>query len=337
MGISLKTTKILWGRAGGKCAICKEILVSDSPDVKDDPSIIGEMAHIVAQKETFTRGDYESLTPEQRDHYSNLILLCRNDHKIIDDQPLFYTVEKLRDIKEEHEQNIKSDKSFNIKKQEDDEIYASNIDEWVIRSDLDNWDNISYRINQPTPNIPKQWYESSNELIPWICNRIWSNRYKPLEDAFFNYKTVLKDFIYIFSKHIDWKWPSQDTLITKEFYRIDNWDTKLYNELLEKFEYHCFFVGDLFSELTCAANYLCDHIRKYIFPGFRLKEGILMIIRGDIVLPSNQMLVRAEYTVNERTMKPYPGLDKFKEVRYTRVYAIDPNTPKLPFDDEDKT
>ena len=85
MTITLKTHKILWGRSGNKCAICKNTLIVDSDDPNDDPSIVGDEAHIIARKETFTRGDYESLKPEQREHYSNLILLCKVHHKQIDD------------------------------------------------------------------------------------------------------------------------------------------------------------------------------------------------------------------------------------------------------------
>ena len=69
MTVSLKTHKILWARSGGKCAICKNDLVIDPTDLNDDPSIVGDEAHIIARSESFTRGDYDSLSPEKRDHY----------------------------------------------------------------------------------------------------------------------------------------------------------------------------------------------------------------------------------------------------------------------------
>jgi hypothetical protein len=37
------------------------------------------------------------------DHYSNLILLCKVDHKQVDDQPNAHSVEKLRTAKADHE------------------------------------------------------------------------------------------------------------------------------------------------------------------------------------------------------------------------------------------
>ena len=94
MAISLKTHKILWAHSGGKCAICKNDLVINPTDLNDDPSIVGDEAHIIARSASFTRGDYDSLSPEELDHYSNLILLCKTHHKQVDDQPGEYTVEK---------------------------------------------------------------------------------------------------------------------------------------------------------------------------------------------------------------------------------------------------
>src|SRR6266576_5883723 len=125
MGISLKTHKILWGRSGGKCAICKNELIVNPTDLNDDPSVIGDEAHIIARKESFTRGDYDSLSSEERDHYSNLILLCKVHHKQIDDQPVFFTVKRLRELKSKHEEEVKSQwTDADTRKQQEEVIYA---------------------------------------------------------------------------------------------------------------------------------------------------------------------------------------------------------------------
>jgi tetratricopeptide (TPR) repeat protein len=72
----------------------------------DDESLIGEACHIVAQSPSGPRG-HSPLTPEQRDHYDNLILLCRNHHKRVDDQENTYTVQRLRDMKAAHEKWVR--------------------------------------------------------------------------------------------------------------------------------------------------------------------------------------------------------------------------------------
>ena len=40
------------------------------------------------------------------DSDSNLLVLCKRDHKLVDDQPNHYTIEKLRRIKAEHRKRI---------------------------------------------------------------------------------------------------------------------------------------------------------------------------------------------------------------------------------------
>ena len=42
----------------------------------------------------------------ERDRYDNLIVLCANCHKIVDDQPGTYTVAKLQTLKRTHEEKI---------------------------------------------------------------------------------------------------------------------------------------------------------------------------------------------------------------------------------------
>jgi hypothetical protein len=66
----------------------------------DDPSVFGEECHIVAQ----SRGGPRASEIADVDGYDNLILLCRKHHKQVDDQRSHFTVERLKQIKREHEQ-----------------------------------------------------------------------------------------------------------------------------------------------------------------------------------------------------------------------------------------
>ncbi len=65
----------------------------------DDPSVFGEEAHIVSQAPNGPRAGKVA----NFDAYDNLILLCRKHHKQVDDQVSYFTVERLRSIKREHE------------------------------------------------------------------------------------------------------------------------------------------------------------------------------------------------------------------------------------------
>ncbi len=59
MGISLKTRKMLWGRAANRCAFrdCRKELVVDATET-DDESLVGEECHIVAREEGGAKRDF---------------------------------------------------------------------------------------------------------------------------------------------------------------------------------------------------------------------------------------------------------------------------------------
>ena len=100
MAISDRIRKLLWGRSGNRCAICRHLLSLD-PTSSDPASVVGDECHIVAQSVGGPRGG--CIQPEQVDQEDNLILLCRTDHKRVDDQPNYFSSERLRAIKIAHE------------------------------------------------------------------------------------------------------------------------------------------------------------------------------------------------------------------------------------------
>ncbi len=103
VAISDRTRKFLWARAGGRCSICRALLVTEKTET-DDPSVFGEEAHIISRAPAGPRaGD----VPDH-DVYDNLILLCSKDHKRVDDQFAHYTAELLAKIKQDHENWIAS-------------------------------------------------------------------------------------------------------------------------------------------------------------------------------------------------------------------------------------
>lgn len=104
MNISDKTRKLLWGRSGNRCAICRHELSIDK-NQNDNESIIGEECHIVSVKENGPRHDSQ-YKRESVDSYDNLILLCRIHHKQVDDQYYTYSTTVLREIKKNHEKWI---------------------------------------------------------------------------------------------------------------------------------------------------------------------------------------------------------------------------------------
>ncbi|AXR69225.1 HNH endonuclease signature motif containing protein [Leptospira mayottensis] len=105
MSISDKTRKILWGRSGSLCAICKIELIVDKTKT-DQQAIVGEECHLVSQR---TKGPryIDNFPKELINDYENLILLCNVHHKMIDDQPLTYSSDVIKLIKNNHENQIR--------------------------------------------------------------------------------------------------------------------------------------------------------------------------------------------------------------------------------------
>lgn len=106
MTISDKTRKILWGRAANRCALCRHVLVVDATDL-DDESVIADECHIVSAAQGGPRHD-PAVPSDQLDLPSNLILLCRVHHKMVDDQCETYTAGLLQEMKLIHEQWVAS-------------------------------------------------------------------------------------------------------------------------------------------------------------------------------------------------------------------------------------
>ncbi len=101
--IKQKDQKILCTKSGNRCALpdCQKILVVNAT-ATDSASLVAVMAHIKGEKSTSARYDI-NMSDADRNAYPNLIFVCPSCHKKIDDQQNTYTVEKLIEMKQKHE------------------------------------------------------------------------------------------------------------------------------------------------------------------------------------------------------------------------------------------
>jgi hypothetical protein len=106
MGTSYPTKMVLAFRSGDMCAfpLCGNRLTLDGQQA--DATIIGEAAHIAGEKPDAARYD-PTMTDEQRNHYENLVYLCRNHHVQIDKQRKDFSVESIQNFKREHEDTVR--------------------------------------------------------------------------------------------------------------------------------------------------------------------------------------------------------------------------------------
>lgn len=109
----VKTIKRLFAQSNNQCAFPGCI----TPMVNKQGVVHGEICHITAKNPDGPRFD-SSQNEVQKNSYRNLILLCANHHKMIDNQPEVYDVEALQKLKKIHE-----NKSEHVEKEED-EFYS---------------------------------------------------------------------------------------------------------------------------------------------------------------------------------------------------------------------
>lgn len=159
--ISQRDQRRLWGKSGNRCALpdCRKLLVVDKTET-DDESIIGQMAHVKGEK--FGAARYDSMMDENmRNVYDNLILLCSNCHKIIDDQPNTYTAEQLLEIKNNHEKWIIESTEKEITNVTFAELEI--VTKYLLSNQVNTSD--SYLLIPPKEKIQKNELSSSTERL----------------------------------------------------------------------------------------------------------------------------------------------------------------------------
>jgi hypothetical protein len=99
---SRPTVKRLFALSGNRCAFpgCPTPLVD-----RHTGSVVGEVCHIKGEKPSAPRYD---LAQDDRDRhgFENLVLLCNVHHKVIDDGPGEFPVDRLVTMKQQHETRI---------------------------------------------------------------------------------------------------------------------------------------------------------------------------------------------------------------------------------------
>jgi len=103
MSVPVTEQKILQLRSGNRCAFpgCNALLVKKAA-FGTRLIVTGEIAHIISEKLDGPRGNHP-LPAGEHNKYANLIFLCSTHHTEVDALPEVYTVERLRQMKAEHE------------------------------------------------------------------------------------------------------------------------------------------------------------------------------------------------------------------------------------------
>ena len=274
MATTQATNNLLWSRSRGLCNLCGTDL---SPLIGDEATLTGFRCHITAENERGPRYDAQ-LSDEQRNHYSNLMLLCGDCHIKVDKRPDHYTVALLHFIKAEHER-----KSLERLKISDEarlirgEILANAVDLVVDGLSLERWDEWTRSLL----SNPRRWplwalKEFYFWLYPAVHAVLWPRDASSLSIS----AKISVDAIVAFSSAYSRKSMREDDYLVCESrgMMLDHYrgagDPIEYERYLMDWEDE---VALALVHLAKCVNFLADAVREHVEPRFRLKEGAFVI------------------------------------------------------------
>lgn len=312
MSIGLPDVKLLWGRAGGHCSLCK---VKLSEDARDKAFHFGEQAHIVAEEPDGPRGA-SPLTPSDRNKYNNLILLCPTCHTKIDTDTLAYPVEVLHFIKTQHELEIESRRGIatDPKKEAVDRVYAYLVDAAVEKCMFGMWERwTQFALEQP-PQWQFQWIEKVEEFRRIILKASWPGVLPELERSLQCLALRSDLALKTFHRHVDRA--QGEWLIGDRFYR--RYRGVEYDEMRARYNRWLEDCAITIFDATKAANWVAEVVRQDLQPMFFAVEGKFAVTSGPHGNAMQNITRVPEYSDEEKAAEPqraYAAIEAFRKAR----------------------
>lgn len=276
MAIKSKDIKILWGRSGNRCAICKTPLTQDVSAVSA-AFTLGEQAHIVGDKEEAARGN-SPLTADERDSYHNLILLCPNHHTEIDKNEADWPVERIHLVKSTHELWVAETLSETIDhvKLAHQAAISALVDSAVENCALETWCGWTSFALSPSQRWSKNLPDAIWEFRQKVIGAIWPPGYEELRRATTTFSILAHRAAQEFMEHGE---QSGDFYFADRFYKRPAFNPN-YDKQLNEFEGWQSRCYTLLKDATKAANWFADVVRRDINPMFFATNGKFLIIEG---------------------------------------------------------
>lgn len=184
---------------------------------------------------------------------------------------------------------------------------------WSEMIDINNWNSWTYGLlSSGQPTLSSEKLEQLNKTIKYLMGRIWDENFDEVNKAFINFLSVLQDLYLSFTQRASEEF---GTMVFQKFYK----NASDYEQAHKQYEFEVYLIEDLVIELTRAANYICDQVRKYIEPEFMIKNGYLLITSGPNI---NLQEETTKVTYNETDIDLYPGRDSFLTIRKERNYHM---------------
>ena len=199
MGFTVLDRKILWGQSGGQCAFhgCEQELIIRAPAStthSTSSTVIGEEAHIRSQRPIGPRYD-PSFPVDDIDSPPNVILLCPTHHTQIDKDVANWPVEKILEMKRDHEAHITTKMSAtDARRLKIDIDLATKVQE-VDTSLLSKYRNLSLGLTNVIPCILELDFESLKELNIKFLSWDWPSEYPEVKNAAERLRLVLSSLL----------------------------------------------------------------------------------------------------------------------------------------------
>ncbi|MET7538247.1 HNH endonuclease signature motif containing protein [Streptomyces sp. NPDC005507] len=316
MSINALNRKLLWGRAGNRCAFpeCSQTLTEDlgtedSEVLATVGVVMGEEAHIRSARPGGPRHDGE-YDEGKLDSYRNLLLLCPTHHTLIDkNSGAGFSVAKLEEIKASHERLVTDSLSVREESQRElSERMAALLLVWEQKMQLDQWENVTAQLNQPIPLLGDASYSQMVQAGAWILKMRWPNQFPRTEQAFRNLHHVMADLLNHLQGCMDLE--SEFFWRLRRNYKNIDWDPDAYETLFAEFQVERFLLYVLVIEATKAINWVIAEAAREVDKFYRFDQGLILMRDGDGVFKS--WMLRLEYEAEElsgETPSPHPGKD----------------------------
>lgn len=340
MGISVVDRKLLWGRAGNRCAwggcdqrLGVDLRTPESALLQQHGAVIGEEAHIRSSRREGPRHDPE-YPNEKLDTYDNLILLCPTHHTTIDKEGgAAWSIDEVQRMKTDHERAIDAmTGAADLATRDMQEILAAQVTHWENLAHIDEWPKLTASLNQVHPFIRKDIADDLFTLSAWLLQRRWPSGYERVVASFEQFGNVLGCLLQLVARNFE---PRDEVLeLPREHKRID-WNPSLYTELITDFNVKANVIWLLTMELTRAANLVIAAVASELDPLYRIAEGYVLMQDGDPIFGFS--VSRLEYAstdplspprpyslaaLMQRTAKELGGGDPRRE-REVDLYAVD--------------
>jgi hypothetical protein len=315
--IPLRDRKLLWSRSGNICAFegCNRGLIIEV-EQSGRAAVVSQECHIVAEREDGPRGR-SPLSTAERNSYLNLILLCLEHHKVIDDDPETWTVDRVLRMKADHERWFESLRSPEDERRAALElILVDLIEEWASRVNLDEWRSWASALLGVRPRFRKTTMDLLDETRIWLFSHPWPSLYPTLTKAIENFQCVADDLFIAADSSLEENPETRDRELVPLHKRRWLGSQEEYDRSAAETEWVTDLIQDLVFELTRSANWVLDEIRANIDPRYRVGAGVLILQRPEGL---GSRYYRPEYREDEVAAgKPYLGLRAFVDERVGR-------------------